>query len=55
VVSSLTFGGPDLDLIYVTTTGGEVHGAAPKAAQPGRVLVVSGSGYRGRAEPFFGG
>jgi len=55
VVSSLTFGGPDLDLIYVTTTGAEVHGVAPTAAQPGRVLVVSGAGYRGRAEPFFAG
>ena len=55
VVSSLTFGGPDLDLIYVTTTGGEVHGVAPAALQPGRVLVVSGAGYRGRAEPLFGG
>jgi len=55
VVSSLTFGGPDLDLIYVTTTGAKVHGVAPTAAQPGRVLVVSGAGYRGRAEPFFAG
>jgi L-arabinonolactonase len=55
VVSSLAFGGPDLDLIYVTTTGGEVHGVVPKATQPGRVLVVSGTGYRGRAEPFFVG
>ena len=55
VVSSVTFGGPDLDLIYVTTTGGEVHGAAPTAAQPGRVLVLSGAGYHGRAEPFFAG
>jgi sugar lactone lactonase YvrE len=55
VVSSLTFGGPDLDLIYVTTAGGEVHGVAPHASEPGRVLVVSGAGYRGRAEPFFAG
>jgi len=55
VVSSLTFGGPNLDLIYVTTTGGEVHGAAPEASQSGRVLVVSDAGYRGRAEPLFGG
>jgi L-arabinonolactonase len=53
VVSSVTFGGPKLDLIYVTTTGGEVQGAVPGAAQSGRVLVISGTGYHGRAEPFF--
>ena len=55
VVSSVMFGGPKLDLIYVTTTAGEVHGAAPAADSAGRVLVVSGAGYRGRAEPLFKG
>ena len=55
VVSSVMFGGPELDLIYVTTTGGEVHGARPSANGAGRVLVVSGAGYRGRAEPLFKG
>jgi sugar lactone lactonase YvrE len=55
VVSSVMFGGPKLDLIYVTTTAGEVHGASPAADRPGRVLVVSGSGYHGRAEPVFKG
>jgi L-arabinonolactonase len=55
VVSSVIFGGPKLDLIYVTTTGGEVQGVTPGAAQPGRVLVVSGAGYHGRAEPSFMG
>ena len=55
VVSSVIFGGPKLDLIYVTTTGAEVHGVTPDAAQSGRVLVVSGAGYQGRTEPFFMG
>jgi sugar lactone lactonase YvrE len=55
VVSSVTFGGPQLDLIYVTTTGGEVHGVKPAADEAGRVLVVSGTGYRGRPEPLFKG
>jgi L-arabinonolactonase len=55
VVSSVIFGGPKLDLIYVTTTGGKVHGVTPEAAQSGRVLVVTGAGYQGRAEPFFMG
>jgi L-arabinonolactonase len=53
VVSSVMFGGPQLDLIYVTTTAGEVNAVTPVAAQPGKVLVVSGSGYQGRAEPQF--
>jgi len=55
IVSSVMFGGPRLDLIYVTTTSAEVCGVTPTAAQPGRVLLVSGAGYRGRAEPRFGG
>jgi len=55
IVSSVMFGGPKLDLIYVTTIAGEVHGAAPAANGAGRVLVVSGAGYRGRAEPMFKG
>lgn len=53
VVSSLNFGGPKLDLIYVTTTGNEVHGVRPSNLEAGRVLVVSGAGYKGRAEPCF--
>ena len=55
VVSSVMFGGPELDQIIVTTTSVEVHGVAPTAARAGRVLVVSDSGYRGRAEPMFKG
>ena len=55
VVSSVMFGGPSLDQIFVTTTSAEVHGVAPTAARAGRVLVVSDSGYRGRAEPMFKG
>jgi len=55
VTSSVMFGGPALDLIFVTTTSTEVHGVAPTASDPGHVLVVSGSGYRGRPEPLFAG
>ncbi len=55
VVSSVMFGGPQLDQIYVTTVAAEVHGARATAAQPGKVLVVSDTGYRGRAEPLFAG
>ena len=55
VVSSVMFGGPRLDQIYVTTTATEVHGVSPSAQRPGRVLVVTGAGYRGRPEPRFAG
>jgi len=49
------FGGTQLDLLYVTTMDDEVHGVAPSADGPGRVLVVAGTGFRGRAEPVFTG
>ena len=55
VVSSVMFGGPQLDLIYVTTTGDEVNGVKPTASKPGRVLVVAETGFRGRPEPMFKG
>ena len=55
IVSSVMFGGPDLDRIYVTTTSSEVCGVLPSAKRAGRVLVVSGSGFRGRPEPRFAG
>ena len=55
VVSSVIFGGPELDQIYVTTAAAEVCGVSSQAARSGRVLVVSDSGYHGRAEPRFAG
>ncbi len=55
VVSSVMFGGADLDSIFVTTIGDSVHGATPVGDAPGRVLVIEGSGFRGRAEPRFRG
>jgi sugar lactone lactonase YvrE len=55
IVSSVMFGGADLDLIFVTTIGDSVHGATPVGDAPGRVLVIEGSGFYGRAEPRFKG
>ena len=55
IVSSVMFGGPELDVIFVTTVGGEVHGARPRGVNPGRTLAIEGSGYRGRPEPRFKG
>lgn len=55
VVSSVMFGGAGLDRIFVTTIGDGVHGASPVGVLPGRVLVIDGSGFYGRAEPRFKG
>ena len=55
LVSSVMFGGPDLDLIYVTTVGGEVLGDRAKGELPGRTLVIEDSGFQGRPEPRFKG
>ncbi len=55
IVSSVMFGGPDLDLMYVTTVGAEVSGDRPSGAAAGMTLVVEGTGFRGRPEPLFKG
>lgn len=55
IVSSVMFGGPDLDLIYVTTVGTQVNGAKSSSPSAGQTLVVEGAGYVGRPEPMFKG
>lgn len=55
IVSSVMFGGAELDQIFVTTVGDEVHGAVPAGELSGRLLVIEDSGFRGRAEPRFKG
>ncbi len=55
VVTSLSFGGPQLDRIFVTTLGTPAYGARPRHADAGRTLEVADSGFRGRPEPRFKG
>lgn len=55
VVSSVMFGGADLERIFVTTLGTPHYGAEPRGAQAGMTLVIDDSGYRGRPEPRFKG
>lgn len=52
-VTSVMFGGPDLDIIFVTTAQPDDSDTAMPEA--GRTLAIHGSGYRGLAEPRFGG
>ncbi|MDJ0779890.1 MAG: SMP-30/gluconolactonase/LRE family protein [Gammaproteobacteria bacterium] len=51
VVTSVMFGGPDLDLMFVTTLGTEAWHTRPESDQAGATLMISDSGYRGRPEP----
>ncbi len=53
VVTSLMFGGPELDLIFVTTLGTEAWHTRPESPRAGAILVISNSGFYGRPEPTF--
>lgn len=55
IVTSVMFGGPKLDLIYVTTLGAAIRGITPNSPNAGQTLVVEGLGVKGRAEPNFKG
>ncbi len=55
IVSSVMFGGPELDLIYVTTVGGKVGDDSPTNERSGQTLVIENSGYKGRPENLFKG
>jgi sugar lactone lactonase YvrE len=52
-VTSVMFGGPELDTIYVTSAGG--HFGPPGGALGGHTFVVRGLGIRGVAERKFAG
>lgn len=53
--TSLTFGGPDLDVGYVTSMAREVKGAKPREREAGALFAVYGLGVRGLPEPRFAG
>jgi L-arabinonolactonase len=55
VTASVMFGGPGLDLMFVTTLGRPFWGIEPKAPDAGAVFVISDSGFRGLPEPRFAG
>ena len=56
LVSSVMFGGPDLDKLYVTSIDGAAIGRnVPRDAQSGGLFVVEGLGVRGLPEPRFAG
>lgn len=53
--TSLTFGGPNLDIAYVTSMARPIGGIAPREQEAGMLFAVHGLGVRGVAEPRFAG
>jgi sugar lactone lactonase YvrE len=54
-VASLTFGGDDHDILYVTTIGGEYDGERDESPQAGGLFAIRDLGIRGLAESRFAG
>jgi len=54
-VASLTFGGDDHDILYVTTIGGEYDGERDESPQAGGLFAIRDLGIRGLAENRFAG
>lgn len=55
VASSVMFGGPELDILFVTTLGKTHWGTAPTATDAGAVFVIRDTGCRGLPERRFEG
>ena len=47
--TSVAFGGPELDILYVTTIGARVLGVEPSGERAGALLAIEGLGTRGVA------
>jgi sugar lactone lactonase YvrE len=54
-VASLTFGGDDHDILFVTTIGGEYDGERDGSPQAGGLFAIRGLGIQGLAENRFAG
>ncbi len=54
-VSSMTFGGDDHDVLYVTTIGGEDQGKRDPSPEAGGLFAIYGLGIAGLPEPRFAG
>jgi len=54
-LTSVMFGGKNLDVLYVTSMGRPMKGVPQKEAEAGGVFAVYGLGVKGLPEPRFGG
>jgi len=53
--TSLSFGGPELDIAFVTSMARPIAGVRPKEREAGGIFAIHGLGVRGLAEPRFAG
>lgn len=53
--SCMTFGGPDNDVLYVTSIGCEIEGERDDSPAAGGLFVIHGLGVQGLPEPRFAG
>ena len=53
--TSVMFGGPNLDVAYVTSMARAVRGVSPRENEAGMLFAIRGLGIRGVAEPRFAG
>ena len=51
--TSISFGGPDLDIAYITSMARPIDGVWPKEAEAGGLFAVHGLGVTGLPEPRF--
>ena len=54
-LTSVMFGGPNLDILYVTCMGRPMKGVPQKEAEAGGLFAVHGLGVKGLPEPRFAG
>jgi len=54
-VSCMTFAGPDIDTMYVTSIGCEIAGERDDSPEAGGLFVIRGLGVQGLPEPRFAG
>lgn len=53
--TSISFGGPDLDIAFITSMARPIAGKAPTEREAGGLFAVHGLGVRGLPEPRFAG
>ncbi|HEY4164132.1 MAG TPA: SMP-30/gluconolactonase/LRE family protein, partial [Dongiaceae bacterium] len=53
--TSISFGGPNLDIAFVTSMARPFNGRYPREKEAGMVFAVHGLGVKGIAEPRFKG
>jgi len=53
--TSLSFGGPNLDIAFVTSMARAVKGVKPREREAGALFAIHGLGVRGVSEPRFAG